>query len=208
MSLYLAKGGPEIDISSAESRSLLVEALDKLGTCRRVLAVPPDISRRESRAGELTRYVYDYYGDRLEAVLPAVGTHAAMSSAQLRSIFGDVPLERFRVHNWRADTERLGEVRTPSGSLALRGRFIGDDIECFHRAAELSKAVTIEMLARPIRKAVVYLDPCEYAYVDLKTMQSHYNPSALRHGYNVVDGEEIIFIANSGLGLWAYRGRF
>ena len=50
---------------------------------------------------------------------------------------------------------------SPSGS-ALRGVFIGDDVECFHRAAELSLAVNFEMLDRPIRKAVVYLDPHEY----------------------------------------------
>jgi hypothetical protein len=36
--------------------------------------VPPDLTRRDSRAGELTHYVYKYCGRRLEAVLPASGT--------------------------------------------------------------------------------------------------------------------------------------
>src|SRR5258708_33709972 len=48
------------------------------------------------------------------------------------------------------------------GGLAVRGLFIGDDVECFHRAAELSLAVNFEMLDRPCRKAVVYLDQSEY----------------------------------------------
>ncbi len=38
-------------------------------------------------------------------------------------------------------------------------------------------------------------------------MLAHYNPQKLRQGYNVVNGEEVFFIANPGLGLWAYRGK-
>src|SRR3984957_19466018 len=110
MSLYIAKGSPDLEISSTELQSLLFEALRKLGERRHVLAVPPDLTRRESRAGELTRYVHDYYGSRLEAVLPALGTHTAMSPAQLTTMFGKMPHELVRVHNWRTDTETLGEV--------------------------------------------------------------------------------------------------
>lgn len=43
MSLYVAKGSP-------------------------APAVPPDLTRRDSGAGELTGYAYDYYGSRFEAV--------------------------------------------------------------------------------------------------------------------------------------------
>ena len=57
---------------------LLFAALDKLGERKRVLVVPPDITRLHSRAGDLTRYAWEYYGERLKAVLPAMGTHAAM----------------------------------------------------------------------------------------------------------------------------------
>jgi hypothetical protein len=38
-------------------------------------------------------------------------------------------------------------------------------------------------------------------------MLKRYNPDALHHGYNNVDGEEIFFIPNPGLGLWAYRDK-
>jgi len=422
MSLLVAKGSPDLEISSMEMRSLLFEALSKLGETRHVLAVPPDLTRRESRAGELTSYAYDYYGDRLDAILPALGTHAAMSPTQLINMFGKIPYELFRIHNWRTDAETLGEVPasficeqsegklnytwpaqvnrlivrggfdlvlslgqvvphevigmanynkniligtggrdsinrshflgavygmerimgradTPvrrvlnyasdhflsqipivyvltvvgcseNGRPAMRGLYIGDDVECFHRAAELSLAVNFSMLDRPIRKAVVYLDPDEYqstwlgnkavyrtrmaladgaeliilapgvkqfgedrgidrlirkhgyrgtpatlesvkanadlanelgaaahlihgssegrffitwcpggltrdeveglgvTYGDLKALLRRYDPAKLHYGYNKIEGEEIFFIANPGLGLWAYRGRF
>ncbi len=300
MSLYVAKGSPELEISSAELPSLLFEALDKIGERRHVLAVPPDLTRRDSRASELTQHAYDYYGGRLEAVLPALGTHTAMSPVQLTSMFGKMPHELFRIHNWRADAERLGEVPatfiheqsegkvnyawpaqvnrlivhggfdlvlslgqvvphevigmanynkniligtggrdsinrshylgavygmerimgraenpvrcvlnyacdhflsqipiiyvltvvgcSPSGS-ALRGVFIGDDVECFHRAAELSLAVNFEMLDRPIRKAVVYLDPHEYQSTWLG------NKAIYRTRLALDDGADLIILA-------------
>ena len=75
---------------------MLLEALAKLGERRRVLAVPPDQSREHSRAGELTRFAWDYYGDRLKAVLPAIGTHTPMRPDQTdahvrRCAAGSVP---------------------------------------------------------------------------------------------------------------------
>ena len=42
------------------------------------------------------------------------------------------------------------------------GLFIGDDQECFLRAADLSVKVNFEHLDEPIHKAVVYLDPHEF----------------------------------------------
>ena len=422
MSLYVAKGGPEIELADDELKALLFEALDKLGARRRVLAVPPDQTRIHSRAGELTGYAWEYYGEHLEAILPALGTHAAMAPHQLTRMYGKIPQELFRVHNWRADVETLGEVPaefiekvsegklhypwpaqtnrlisrgghdlvlsigqvvphevigmanytknilvgaggpdginrshylgavygmerimgraenpvravlnyasdrflsnipivyvltvvglSPDGSLAVRGLYIGDDPECFHLASDLSLKVNFEMLDEPIHKAVVYLDHHEFHstwlgnkavyrtrmaladnaelivlapgvkefgedatidrlirkygyrgtpatlaavenntdlaadlgaaahlihassegrfnitwcpghltreeiegvgfnYGDLASMQARYNPEKLQYGYNIIDGEEVFFIANPGLGLWAYRGRF
>ena len=422
MSLYLATGSPETEIDAGALRELLFEALAKLGEKRKVLAVPPDQTRAASRAGELTRWVYEYYGDKLDAVLPALGTHTPMTPAQLTRIFGDMPQELVRVHHWRTDVETLGEVPgafieeqsegklhyawpaqvnrlisrgghdlilsigqvvphevigmanynkniligtggreginrshylgavygmerimglaenpvrsvlnyaadqflshlpivyvltvvgpTASGDYVVRGLFIGDDLECFHRAAALSLRVNFEILDEPIQKAVVYLEPHEYhstwlgnkaiyrtrmaladgaeliilapgvkefgedpgidalirkygyrgtpatlaavkenldleqdlsaaahlihgssegrfqitwcpgkltrkevegvgfGYADLATMTAKYDPSKLQHGYNQVDGEDIFYIANPSLGLWATRDRF
>ena len=47
--------------------------------------------------------------------------------------------------------------RRAEGGLAVRGLFIGDDIECFNLAAALSLKVNFEILDEPMMKAVVYL---------------------------------------------------
>jgi nickel-dependent lactate racemase len=421
MSLYCATGSADTDLTPQRLNELLAEGLAKLGARNKVLAVPPDQTREHSRAGELTRYAWQHYGERLKAVLPALGTHTAMRPDQIAHMFGDVPQELFRVHNWRTDIETLGEVpaefvreqsegklsyawpgqvnrlisqggfdlilsigqvvphevigmanytknilvgtggreginrshylgavygmerimgraanpvrnvlsyasdhflrhlpivyvltvvgRRTDGGLAVRGLYIGDDIECFNLAAELSLKVNFEMLDEPIRKAVVYLDPSEFhstwlgnkaiyrtrmaladdaelivlapgvkefgedktidrlirnygyrgtpatleavnahedlagdlsaaahlihgssegrfkitwcpghltqeevesvgfSYGDLNTMLSRYDPEKLSHGYNMIGGEKVFFIANPGLGLWAHRSR-
>lgn len=110
MSLYLSCGNENARLSSAELKTALFEALGKLGVRSRVLAVPPDLTRLHSRAGELTGYAFDFYGDRLKSILPALGTHAAMDPEELTQMFGGVPQELFRVHNWRKDVVTLGEV--------------------------------------------------------------------------------------------------
>jgi nickel-dependent lactate racemase len=110
VSLFSAHGGPASELSSAELREFLFEALGKLGQRRKVLAVPPDMTRLASRAGEITRYAHEYYGANLRAVLPALGTHKAMSAAEISAMFGDVPLELFHAHRWREDVETLGTV--------------------------------------------------------------------------------------------------
>ncbi len=421
MSLYCAVGSVDTDLSRQQMKDLLTESLAKLGARSSVLAVPPDQTREHSRAGELTSYAWKYYGDRLKAILPALGTHTAMRPDQIAHMFPDVPLDLFRVHNWRTDIETLGVVpaqyireqsegkldyewpaqvnrlisqggfdlilsigqvvphevigmanynknilvgtggreginrshylgavygmerimgramnpvrnvlnyasdhflrhlpivyvqtvvgRRADGELAVRGLFIGDDIECFQQAAELSLKVNFEILDKPIQKAVVYLDPREFHstwlgnkavyrtrmaladgaeliilapgvkefgedktidglirkygyhgtpatlaavegnadlardlsaaahlihgssegrfkitwcpghlskeevegvgfnYGDLSAMLERYDPQKLAHGYNQVEGEEVFFIANPGLGLWAHRSR-
>jgi nickel-dependent lactate racemase len=201
-------------------------------------------------------------------------------------------------------------AKNAAGELVLRGMFVGDDSECFERAAALSLECNFLMLDREIHKAVVFLDPHEfrstwlgnksvyrtrmaladdaelivlapgvhefgedaaidalirkygycgtpatldhvksdpqlaanlsaaahlihgssegrftirycpghltreeiegvhYQYGDLTEMTAKYDPAVLKDGWNLVDGEEIFFISNPGLGLWAYRGRF
>jgi hypothetical protein len=38
-------------------------------------------------------------------------------------------------------------------------------------------------------------------------MLKRYDPEKLSHGYNTMDGEDVFFIANPGLGLWAHSSR-
>ena len=410
-------------MSGAEIRTGLHEALAKLGERKKVLAVPPDFTRFHSKAGELTEMAWEFYGDALVDVLPALGTHTAMSDEQIATMFGKTPRELFRVHDWRNDIVTLGEVpgefmrevseekldyswpaqvnkllrdgghdlilsigqvvphevvgmangsknifigtggvmgihrshflgavygmermmgradtpvrrvlnyasehfggmlpqivyvqtvvnKNTAGELVMRGMFIGDDNECFERAAALSLKCNFLMMDREIKKAVVFLDPHEfhstwlgnksvyrtrmaladdaelivlapgvkefgedkmidvlirrygycgtpatleavkndaelaanlsaaahlihgssegrfairycpghltreeiegvhYAYGDLAEYMAKYDPAKLVDGWNVVDGEEIFYISNPGLGLWAYEGRF
>ena len=110
MSLYCSIGSVDTNLTPQQLNDLLVEGLAKLGPRNKVLAVPPDQTREHSRAGELTRYAWRHYGDRLKAVLPALGTHTTMRPDQITHMFGGVPKDLFRVHNWRTDIETLGEV--------------------------------------------------------------------------------------------------
>lgn len=423
MSVLFANGSPETELSPAEYRAGLFEALTKLGERKKVVAVPPDFTRFHSKAGELTEMAWEFYGERLADVLPALGTHTAMPDAQIATMFGKTPRALFRVHNWRDDIVTLGEVpgevmlevsegkldypwpaqvnkllregghdlilslgqvvphevvgmangsknifvgtggvmgihrshflgavygmermmgradtpvrrvldyasehfgaqlppivyvqtvvnKNAQGELVMRGLFIGEGVEPFERAAALSLRCNFQMLDREIHKAVVFLDPHEfhstwlgnksvyrtrlaladdaelivlapgvrefgedkkidelirrygycgtpatlqavnddpelasnlsaaahlihgssegrfrirycpghltreeienvhYEYGDLDEYSARYNADALIDGWNTVDGEELFYVSNPGLGLWAYRGRF
>jgi nickel-dependent lactate racemase len=52
------------------------------------------------------------------------------------------------------------------------------------------------------------IEGVHFEYGDLAEYTAKYNPDRLSDGWNMVDGEEIFFISNPGLGLWAYKGRF
>ncbi len=298
--LYYSNAGENISLSPEDLKEGLFEALTALGQRQKVLAIPPDITRFYSRAGELTRYAHQYYDDRLTDILPALGTHFAMTDAEIKRMFGDVPLELFRVHNWRDDLATLGEVpaefvKEVSGGKvdfawpaqvnrllvdggfdlilsigqvvphevvgmanynknifigtggaeginkshflgaaygmenmmgradtpvrrvlnyasdhfardlpivyvltvveatedgqAVRGLFIGDDAECFDRAAELSLKVNFQMLDEPLEKVVVYLEPGEFKSTWLG------NKSIYRTRMAMADDGELIVLA-------------
>ena len=110
MSLYTATGSRTTEFTSSELKQTMFSLFDSLGDRRRVLCIPPDFTRFHSRAGELTRLAYEYYGARLAAVLPALGTHSAMTEPQLETMFGDMPRSLFHVHDWRHGLTTLGEV--------------------------------------------------------------------------------------------------
>jgi nickel-dependent lactate racemase len=110
MSLYYAAGSESSEFTPEQLRQAVFSALDALGPRNKVLAIPPDYTRYHSRAGEITRYVYDYYGERLTDILPALGTHFAMSAHEIEHMFPGVPASLFRVHDWRQGLVTLGEV--------------------------------------------------------------------------------------------------
>jgi nickel-dependent lactate racemase len=108
--LYFAEGGPQTRLSEDQLRAAIISLIDQFPEARRVLAIPPDMSRFHSQAGLLTRFVYDRLGPRLAAVLPAIGTHTPMTPEQLDHMFPGVPRDLFRDHNWKQDLTTLGTV--------------------------------------------------------------------------------------------------
>lgn len=84
----------EAVLSSLQERSL-----------NRVLILPPDFTRYHSNAGLLTNMYYHALtemGVQVD-ILPAVGTHVAVTDQEINATFGDIPHDRFFVHNWRTD---------------------------------------------------------------------------------------------------------
>lgn len=53
------------------------------------------------------------------------------------------------------------------------------------------------------------IESVNYNYADLTFMEDKYNPQELKDGFNTLDdGEEIFYISNPALGLWAHKDRF
>jgi nickel-dependent lactate racemase len=422
--MYYQKGSETTILTPADLQEGLNIALKKLGERNKVLVIPPDFTRYHSRAGELTSYAYQYYGNKITDILPALGTHVGMSDDEISTMYKGIPANLFRVHDWRNEVVTVGRVPgelvskltnggldydwpaqvnkliwegqhdlilsigqvvphevmgmanynknifvgtggseginkshfvgavygmenvmgradnpvrsllnyasenftnhlpivyihtvvardKESGKLVTRGLFIGDDYSVLTEAAELSLKVNFTMLDKPIKKAVVYLDPTEFKstwlgnksvyrtrmamadggelivlapalkefgedkeidrlirkygycgtpvtlknlkenpdleanlsaaahlihgssegrfsitycpghltrqeiesvnfkYADLAEMSKKYNPETLKEGYNTMpDGEEIFFISNPAIGLWAFKDRF
>ena len=79
--------------------------------------------------------------------------------------------------------------RDDTGKLVIRGLFIGDGPEVFSLAAELSLKVNFNVLDKPLKKVVVYLDPAEYKSTWLG------NKSIYRTRMAMADKGELIILA-------------
>ncbi|MFP6588534.1 MAG: lactate racemase domain-containing protein [Pirellulaceae bacterium] len=75
------------------------------------------------------------------------------------------------------------------GNLVTRGLFIGDDVECFEKACELSVEVNFQQLDEEFDKVVVYLDPQEFHSTWLG------NKAIYRTRMAIADGGELIVLA-------------
>ena len=108
--IYFASGSENTVIGPKELEEGVFEAMDKLGKRKKVLVVPPDFTRFHSRAGDVTTLLYNYYKSSLKDILPALGTHVAMTDHELDVMYKGVPKELFRVHDWRNDVVTTGTV--------------------------------------------------------------------------------------------------
>ena len=76
-----------------------------------------------------------------------------------------------------------------TGGMVTRGLFIGDDFECFRKAAELSLETNFIMVEREIKKCIVYLDPEEFKSTWLG------NKSVYRTRMALADDADLIVLA-------------
>lgn len=120
--LYYARGSKTDAITPDEVRGILRQVFDGMGPRKRVLALPPDFTRLNSYAGPITEMCYDYFGDALTDVMPALGTHVPMTDEQISAMFGHTPHSLFRVHDWRNDVVTVGEVPAEYVEKVSEGR--------------------------------------------------------------------------------------
>ncbi len=121
--LYFAEGAPDAVLDGRRTDELLERLVAQLGPLGRVLLIPPDFTRRHSGVGPLTTRLFHRLGGRGHVeVLPALGTHAAMTEGELETLYPGIPKEAFHVHDWRHGVTSLGEVPASVVHEASDGR--------------------------------------------------------------------------------------
>ena len=113
MTTYACKGGTDLALTLEDKVALIKSALDKINRpLKKVLILPPDFTRFNSNAGVLTNILYKLLTPAAHVdIMPALGTHFPMTEQEIKTMFGeDIPLDAFKVHDWRNDVVTLGEV--------------------------------------------------------------------------------------------------
>jgi nickel-dependent lactate racemase len=89
---------------------------------KRVLLLPPDITRAHSGAGRLTELVYQQLAGEADVhVIPTLGQHVPHTREENRRMFGSIPHDRIHAHDWRNGCVRVGEVSADFVSRACGG---------------------------------------------------------------------------------------
>ena len=101
----------ETGLTKEEIKAALLQSLEGR-TLRNMLILPPDFTRFHSNAGFITNVYYHALTDIGVNVdiMPALGSHVAVTKQQWDAMFGDIPYEKMLVHDWRNDVVKLGEV--------------------------------------------------------------------------------------------------
>ena len=103
-------------ISRSEVESLcarlLEEARVRLGCdFRRVLLLPPDLTRAHSGSGWIAETLYRLLPRSCDVhVIPTLGQHTPHTEAENRWMFGSIPDERIHAHDWRHGVTRVGMI--------------------------------------------------------------------------------------------------
>jgi len=113
MSEIIVRSAKDTGISDLELHEALERSIrEEKARLKKVLLLPPDITRLHSGAGKITAMYYDMLKDTCKVdIMPALGTHEPMSEEERKEMFGSsIPSECFIAHNWRKDIVKLGEV--------------------------------------------------------------------------------------------------
>ena len=112
--------GEDLDLRQVRARveETLRAWLAGLGReLKKVLLIPPDFTRYHSGAGVITQILYRMLAPDCQVdIMPALGTHLPLSETERTAMFGEIPADRFFVHDWRKDLVQIGEV--PSSRLS------------------------------------------------------------------------------------------
>jgi nickel-dependent lactate racemase len=78
---------------------------------KRVLLLPPDITRMHSGVGKLTEMLYkELSGEADVHVIPTLGQHVPHTAEENRQMFGSIPNERIHAHDWRGGCVSVGQI--------------------------------------------------------------------------------------------------
>ena len=117
-------------LTQAVVEQLLDDLVAGLGSPKRVLLLPPDATRAHSGAGALSVALFKRLSPYAEVkLLPALGTHEAMSDSELIGMFPGIPRDRFLVHDFRGAVSTLGSVPGSFVRHVSKGR-VDYDVPC------------------------------------------------------------------------------
>lgn len=78
---------------------------------RRVLLLPPDITRAHSGSGWITNILYHFFAKMAKVyVMPTLGQHIPHTPEQNQWMYGDIPEESILVHDWIKDCKTVGNI--------------------------------------------------------------------------------------------------
>jgi len=77
---------------------------------KRVLLLPPDLTRAHSGAGRITEMLYKALPDAEIAVIPTLGQHVPHTEEENRWMFGSIPHSKIHAHDWRKGVTHIGTV--------------------------------------------------------------------------------------------------
>ena len=130
----------EEQIRGAVTR-LLEEARTRIKRdLRRVLLLPPDLTRAHSGAGRITEMLYEGLAGSEVAVIPTLGQHQPHTEEENRWMFGSIPHRIIYPHDWREGCDAGGNDSGVDGGGDDRWRGgLGDPGGSEHEADELSR---------------------------------------------------------------------